>query len=784
MADLDDLFRLDQYVGPESLAERCFQVICKNLDIISVKDKRGYRNLLEGVVCPSEICDKLIEYVLHMIRNDSNEDHDCFFTIFKNVWVTKLKHVKVVGSNMTDQSVQILTNHKLVKLELTDCPNLTEQSVEYINANAENLHTLVCHGTSKYIILSKLTAYQERGYLFKIPNLRTLALEHVRISAPEYNILLSGLTNLTNLDLSNSLDVGGFDFFHLVPNLISLVLYNVKISNHAEAFVSNICHLKNLRHLDISQINSQEGIFANPNTILSDIVNGLPQLTSLDISGTNLAGKEIANRPIQTVEEYYSDICNNNLCDIPGLISRVHRPLQFLGLYGANNAPCRRCNIPAKLIAGNANEDQILVAAHVYMNNKEDLMLKVISDLYHMYRYENCHRTDQALCAVLEAMEKYPTQKDIQISGSAALFYIVKMKEKGELEARLKKRIVCTLLVGMSIHKSEETMMRNACLTLYQFRLPHDVMSHYETLVKILLHLVKYAEQQSYVQRIGIFLLNTLACQVTGREKRLLGSLGCIKIMLELIRYRVESKTYDDVMEVAWSTMWNVTDETPINCQRFFEENGMVLFFVCVMQYPNKEELLKNMMGLLGNVAEVQSLRVHLMQQSYMMVFANLLRTVRESMEVPYNAVGILAHTASDGVEAWTVKKPSREVVLELMVEAIERWDISSERNINYRSFLPLLRLVDIYHTPQCQHWAVWALANLTSVYPHKYCMLVIREGGLEKLNTLISDSRPYERIKELARIVIENCYYYSNNTNYTNDHSPLDEDYIYSSDG
>lgn len=51
------------------------------------------------------------------------------------------------------------------------------------------------------------------------------------------------------------------------------------------------------------------------------------------------------------------------------------------------------------------------------MNNKEDLMLKVISDLYHMYRYENCHRMDQALCAVLEAMEKYPTQKDIQISG-------------------------------------------------------------------------------------------------------------------------------------------------------------------------------------------------------------------------------------------------------------------------------------------------------------------------------------------------------------------------------
>ena len=59
------------------------------------------------------------------------------------------------------------------------------------------------------------------------------------------------------------------------------------------------------------------------------------------------------------------------------------------------------------------------------------------------------------------------------------------------------------------------------------------------------------------------------------------------------------------------------------------------------------------------------------------------------------------------------------------MVEAIERWDISSERNINYRSFLPLLLLVDIYHTPQCQHWAVWALANLTTVYrKYMYCKI------------------------------------------------------------
>ena len=86
------------------------------------------------------------------------------------------------------------------------------------------------------------------------------------------------------------------------------------------------------------------------------------------------------------------------------------------------------------------------------------------------------------------------------------------------------------------------------------------------------------------------------------------------------------------------------------------------------------------------------------------------------SFQVSYNAAGVLAHMASDGPEAWTIDDPSREDVLARMVTAIESWSLRTERNINYRSFEPILRLVRVTHTPQCQHWAVWALANLTKV--------------------------------------------------------------------
>lgn len=81
-----------------------------------------------------------------------------------------------------------------------------------------------------------------------------------------------------------------------------------------------------------------------------------------------------------------------------------------------------------------------------------------------------------------------------------------------------------------------------------------------------------------------------------------------------------------------------------------------------------------------------------------------------------YNAAGVLAHIASDGANDWTIESPSRDEVLNRMARAIERWNLDTERNINYRSFEPILGLVRCYETPECQHWAVWALANLTKV--------------------------------------------------------------------
>lgn len=102
--------------------------------------------------------------------------------------------------------------------------------------------------------------------------------------------------------------------------------------------------------------------------------------------------------------------------DIPGLRSRVGNPFEFLGLYGTFHEACRRYDIPAKRISGDANEQQTLNAAVAYIDRPEVLQ-KVLNDLYHLFRYESCANVNTALKVVLESMDRHLQEKHIQISG-------------------------------------------------------------------------------------------------------------------------------------------------------------------------------------------------------------------------------------------------------------------------------------------------------------------------------------------------------------------------------
>lgn len=56
----------------------------------------------------------------------------------------------------------------------------------------------------------------------------------------------------------------------------------------------------------------------------------------------------------------------------------------------------------------------------------------------------------------------------------------------------------------------------------------------YERLVKELLDMLKFDFRDEFIHRLGIFLLNCLACQVDGKEKEMVGNMGAVNVSADV----------------------------------------------------------------------------------------------------------------------------------------------------------------------------------------------------------------------------------------------------------
>ena len=108
------------------------------------------------------------------------------------------------------------------------------------------------------------------------------------------------------------------------------------------------------RHLDLSHSDERSGQYPDADALLASVAESLPALTSLDISGTNLAGKGgysgLRSREAAKRGEDIEENVSRWECDVPGLACRVGNPLEFLGLYRTSHEACCRKQIPAKTV--------------------------------------------------------------------------------------------------------------------------------------------------------------------------------------------------------------------------------------------------------------------------------------------------------------------------------------------------------------------------------------------------------------------------------------------------
>ncbi|XP_077162012.1 protein zer-1 homolog [Paroedura picta] len=748
--------------SPESLMTLCADYCLHNLEgtLCYLLDNETLR-LHPDIFLPSEICDRLVNEYVELVNSDSIFEHnESFFTLFSDPRSTRLARIHLREDIVQDQDLEAIRKQDLVELFLTNCEKLTAKSLQTLTAFSPTLVSLSLFGCSNIFLEEENPGGCEddfnpsrqvlvKDFTFEgFSRLRFLNLGRMT-EGVNVETLIRPLASLTALDLSH---IQLNDILFLTQwkdSLASLVLYNMDL---CEEHIQVIAQLRKLRHLDISRDRlSSYYKFKLTRKVLNLFVENLVNLTSLDISGHTM----LENCTIPSMEEKAGQTSTNPETSSIAPFRNLKRPLQFLGLF--ETSLCRLSYIPAYKVTGDKNEDQVLNAIEAYTEHRQEITSRAINILFDIARIERCTQLLRALKLVITALKCHKYDKNIQVTGSAALFYLTNSEYRMEQSIKLRRQVIQVVLNGMESYQ-EVTVQRNCCLTLCNFSIPEELEFQYRRVNELLLNILNPTRQDESIQRIAVHLCNALVCQVDNDHKEAVGKMGFVMTMLKLIQKKLVDKMCDQVMEFSWSALWNITDETPDNCEMFLNYSGMKLFLECLKEFPNKQELHRNMLGLLGNVAEVQELRPQLMTSQFISVFSNLLDSEADGIEVSYNACGVLSHIMFDGPDAWVIPEPPREEVVNRMWAAIQRWDVNSRRNINYRSFEPILRLIPQGISPVSQHWATWALYNLVSVYPDKYCPLLIKEGGLLLLRDMIKMASARPETKEMGRKVIEHC--------------------------
>ncbi|CAF1525569.1 unnamed protein product, partial [Didymodactylos carnosus] len=133
----------------------------------------------------------------------------------------------------------------------------------------------------------------------------------------------------------------------------------------------------------------------------------------------------------------------------------------------------------------------------------------------------------------------------------------------------------------------------------------------------------------------------------------------------------------DDLLELVWTVLWNITDETAENCRKFIEDNNDLQAFVdCLTVFGERFEV--------GNLAEAKELRPYLINDTYVEQFRMLMKQSNTNLEIRYKSGGILGHILNVGPEVLIISTDRNELNNDIF-KMIKDWDIHLNQTINYR---------------------------------------------------------------------------------------------------
>ncbi|CAM9218736.1 unnamed protein product, partial [Lampetra fluviatilis] len=511
----------------------------------------GTLRLRPDVFLPSEIADRLVNafVALQSLEGSVHQQHhqQGFLRAFSEPRAARLQRVSLREFDFSDADLDALCNQALVELDLTHCEQLTARSLRSLRRCRRSLTALALLGCPGVFCEPRGGAgdsatagdADSAGAAGRDASLACFErLRFVSLGALPRGVdvcgALGSLPALGALHLSSTeLPEDPSFLLRWSATLRSLGLHNCGAT---PAYLRAVCLLGELRHLDISR-DKAVGQQCVPLTrgALCGLLQGLPHLEALDLSGNSFAEGCTVGPDEEAPCAGSTDPSDSS---IVAFRCRA-QPLQFLGLFGTTLGTAR--NIPAHVVTGEESEAHVLNAIEAYTDLRPEVASTAINCLFVLARVSRCQQPLRALQLVVSALRRHRYNRHVQVTGSAALFYLTGSEYRAEHPETLRRQVLSVVLNGMEAYQ-EVTVQRNCCLTLCNFGVPEELEFAYGRATRLLLAILQQPTQDS-VQRIAVHLCNALVCQVDHAHKEAVGRMGFVRTMMKIIRYRLLRKT-------------------------------------------------------------------------------------------------------------------------------------------------------------------------------------------------------------------------------------------------
>uniref|UniRef100_A0A7N8Y690 Protein zyg-11 homolog n=1 Tax=Mastacembelus armatus TaxID=205130 RepID=A0A7N8Y690_9TELE len=743
-----------QILGPASLVGLCLAQVCCSLDALCSRRTDGSMSLIWAPPFPQEMADQL----LHMMATKGLLN-DTTIGIFRNCKELRLRRASIRCSPVSAEAFHLaLCPHRLQELDASWVSG-SLSGANVISGLASNKE---CRSSLQKLSLNGLQLDWQAVVVDKGVRVGFSSLQGLRaLNIANTDLTDSVLEDICTLPQLESLDISCSAISKLTAllecknTLRSLTAHRLRQLDMSPAkllFVLSQLHV--LRHLDFSDdhfaVDDSDG--RDGDETMQQLLEGsphvLPSLVSLDISGR----KRITEAAVRAFVEARSG-------------------LAFLGLLATGVSSCEVLSSQKNLkvrLTGEANEEQVCEALRRY-RDRECFIREALIHLYNLTMDIDTPQPDM-LKLVLRVMQSHPSSLHVHLVATACAFNLTTQDLAEAMPVSLLSSTVTQLLYTMKTFPNHQQVQKNCLLMLCSDYILQDVPFDKYLAATLVINWLSSHEDPT-LQRMAVAVISILVAKVMTLLTYCALNVFIMKQLLAIVQQKAMVGVVDSTLKFALSALWNLTDEMPAAARNFIECQGLELYEEVLESYCTEPSIQQKLLGLLNNIAEVEEMQAHLMEEDLLEHILSLLQDSQVEVGVRYFAGGILAHLTSRP-EAWTLDEELHTTILKQLHASIMTWTHMDREMVSYRSFRPFCPLLQTCQPSGVQLWAVWAMQLVCSQNMSHYSSMLEKEGVTELLKALAAHPDTHSDIKGLSESILSMAEQHQSHSGASNNHA------------